>query len=189
MAVFIALLRAINVGGTGKLSMQNLKAVCEEAGLSQVSTYIASGNIVFDSDKSKAAAKTLITDLLRDRFGLIKNHVLIRTPANLARVIAGNPFADAAAERPNLLMVNFLGGLPPAGAADVLAAFDGPERLHLDGDHLYVDYVEGVARSKLTPAFLDKTLQIPSTGRNWNTTNKLLEMARARGVRARLPER
>jgi uncharacterized protein (DUF1697 family) len=75
-------------------------------------------------------------------------------------------------------MVNFLDGLPQAGAADALAAYDGPERLHLSGDHLYIDYVEGVGRSKLTGAFLDKALQVPATSRNWNTTSKLLDMAR-----------
>jgi uncharacterized protein (DUF1697 family) len=179
MAVFIALLRAVNVGGTGRLPMKDLKAACEDAGLNQVTTYIASGNVVFDSDKSAAAVKILLADLLRERFGLVKNHVLIRTPNHLARVVAGNPFADAAAERPNLLMITFLDGLPHADAAAALAAFDGPERLHLDGDHLYVDYAQGVARSKLTPAFLDKALKVAATGRNWNTANTLLKMARA----------
>ena len=182
MAVFVALLRAVNVGGTGKLPMQDLKAACEKAGLRQVSTYIASGNIVFATDLSAAAVKTLITKLLRDRFALTKTHTLIRTPRELAKVIAGNPFAAAAAKRPNLLMVNFLDGLPPPGAAAALAGYDGPERLRLDGDHLYIDYAEGVGRSKLTPAFLHKVLQVPATGRNWNTTNKLLLMARALGV-------
>ena len=179
MTVFIALLRAVNVGGTGKLPMPALKAACEEAGLCRVSTYIASGNVVFDTGKSAAAVKALITDLLRDRFGLTKNHTLIRTPRQLAKVIAGNPFAAAAAKRPNLLMVSFLDGPPQPGAADALAAYAGPERLHLADDHLYIDYAEGVARSKLTPAFLDRALQVPATGRNWNTTNRLLEMARA----------
>jgi uncharacterized protein (DUF1697 family) len=179
MAIFIALLRAVNVGGTGRLPMRDLKAACEEAGLSRVSTYIASGNVVFDTDQSAAAVKNLITELLRNRFGLAKNHTLIRTPQNLAKVIAGNPFAAAAAKRPNLLMVSFLDRLPPPGAVEALAAYDGPERLQLDGNHLYVDYAEGVAKSKLTPAFLDKALQVPATARNWNTTNKLLEMARA----------
>jgi uncharacterized protein (DUF1697 family) len=182
MAVFVALLRAVNVGGTGKLPMQDLKAACEMAGLRQVSTYIASGNIVFATDQSAAAVKALIAKLLRDRFALPKTHTLIRTPRELAKVIAGNPFAAAAAKRPNLLMVNFLDGLPPPGAAAALAAYDGPERLRLDGDHLYIDYADGVGRSKLTPAFLAKVLQVPATGRNWNTTNKLLQMARALGV-------
>ena len=81
----------------------------------RVSTYIASGNVVFETDKSAPAVKLLLTELLRDRFGLTRNHTLIRTPQSLAAVIAGNPFAAAAAERPNWLMVNFLDGLPPAG--------------------------------------------------------------------------
>jgi uncharacterized protein (DUF1697 family) len=179
MTVFIALLRAVNVGGTGKLPMKELKAACEEAGLTEVSTYVVSGNIVFASDKSAAAVKTSITDLLRKRFGLAKNHTLIRTPKDLAKAIARNPFADAAAKRPNRLVISFLDGLPQAGAAAALAAFDGPERVHLDGEHLYIDYAEGIGRSKLTPAFLDRALQVPATGRNWNTANKLLEMARA----------
>ncbi len=129
MAVFIALLRAVNVGGTGKLPMQELKAACEEAGLERVSTYIASGNVVFRTDKRRTTVKTLITQLMRERFGLAKNHALIRTPRGLAKVIAGNPFAAAAVERPNRLMVNFLDGRPPAGFAEALFAYRGPERL------------------------------------------------------------
>jgi len=178
MSIYLALLRAINVGGTGKLPMKEFKAACEAAGLTHVSTYIASGNVVFVSKRSKLAVKALIASLLRDRFGLTKNHTLIRKPHDLEKVIACNPFRDAAAMRPNLLMVNFLDGLPQAGAAEALAAYDGPERLQLNGDHLYIDYAEGIARSKLTAAFLDKALKVPTTARNWNTTNKLLDMAR-----------
>jgi len=182
MTVFVALLRAVNVGGTSKLPMKQLKSACEEAGLNCVSTYIASGNIVFDSDRSATAVKALIAGLLRDRFGLNNNHAIIRSPTALAKVVAGNPFAEAATERPHLLIVHFLDGQPHADAAHALAAYDGPERLHLDGPHLYVDYTTGAARSKLTPAFLDKTLQVPATGRNWNTTNKLLHMAQVLGA-------
>jgi uncharacterized protein (DUF1697 family) len=178
MAVFIALLRAINVGGTGKLPMQELKATCEEAGLERVSTYIASGNVVFATDKPAPTVKALITRLMRDRFGLGKNHTLIRTPRGLAKVIAGNPFAAAAIERPNRLMVNFLDGRPPAGFAEALSDYRGPERLRLDGEHLYIDYAQGIARSKLS-GFLDRELKVPATARNWNTTNRLLDMARA----------
>jgi uncharacterized protein (DUF1697 family) len=97
----------------------------------------------------------------------------------LTKVIADNPFADAAKARPHLLMVTFLDARLAAGAEEALAAYRGPERLHLSGDHLYVDYIDGVARSKLTPAFLDKALRAPATARNWNTTNTLLDMARA----------
>src|SRR5882757_2604500 len=94
MAIFIALLRAVNVGGTGKLPMKELKAACEKVGLRQVTTYIASGNLVFKSDKSAAKVKTAISDLLRQQFGLEKTRTLIRTPDDLVKVIAGNPFKD-----------------------------------------------------------------------------------------------
>ena len=179
MAVFVALLRAVNVGGTGKLPMAALKSACASAGLRRVSSYIASGNLLFESDESAAAVKALVAGVLRDRFGLTKNHTLLRRPEDLVRAIEGNPFAEAAAARPNLMMVTFLDGVAADGAGAALARYHGPERMHLAGDHLYVDYVDGIARSKLTPAFLDKALGMPSTARNWNTTRKLLELARA----------
>jgi uncharacterized protein (DUF1697 family) len=178
MTVFIALLRAVNVGGTGMLPMKELKLACEAAGLQQVSTHLASGNVLCRSDRTAEEVKDLVAGVLRGRFGLARNHTLIRRPSDLAEVIAGNPFADAAAARPNRLMVHYLDGLPQPGAAEVLAAFTGPERLHLNGSHLCVDYTIGQARSKLTPTFLNKALGVATTARNWNTTNKLLDLAR-----------
>jgi uncharacterized protein (DUF1697 family) len=182
LPIFIALLRAVNVSGTGKLPMAELKAACGEVGLARVETYIASGNLVFESDLSAASVKELIAGVLRERFGLAANDPLIRTPAALAVAIEGNPFADAAAERPNLLQLTFLDSAPDEAAAAALAAYHGPERLHLAGDHLYIDFVEGIARSKLTPAFLAKALRGPATGRNWNTANKLLALAQTRSA-------
>ena len=179
MAVFVALLRAVNVGGTGRVAMAELKTACEAAGLRRVATYIASGNIVFDSDRPAAELKPLIAGLLRERFGLADNGPVLRTPEGLAAAIAANPFRDAAAARPKLLMVGFLDRPPPEGAAAALAAYPGPERLHLAGDHLFIEYVDGVARSKLSAAFLARALQVPATARNWNTATTLLEMARA----------
>ena len=115
MAVFIALLQAVNVGGTGKVSMQELKAACEQAGLTRVSSYIASDNLVFESDLSATDVKRLIADLLRDRFGLARNRPVIRTPDVLAQVIARNPFVDAADARPHSLLVAFLDGMSDPG--------------------------------------------------------------------------
>ncbi len=178
MAIFVALLRAVNVGGTGKLDSKKLKAACEAAGLGRVSTYIQSGNVVFESAKSAGAVKALIEAILRDDFGL-QTRCIVRSAAQIATVVEANPFADAASERPSLLLVMFLDGLPMDGAAAYLAAYKGPERSHLSGDALYIDYVNGVGGSKLTPAFLERALKVPGTARNWNTVNRLLEMARA----------
>ncbi len=179
MSVFIAVLRAVNVGGTAKLPMKELKAACEAAGLQRVATYIASGNLVFAHDGTADQAQAIIAEILRDRFDLTKNHTIIRTPDSLAQALAANPFADAAAGRPSSLMLHFLAGTPPATAAEALAAWGGPERIHLAGQHLYIDYVEGAGRSKLTPAYLERAVAVVGTARNWNTAQKLLEMAQS----------
>lgn len=180
MSVFIAVLRAINVSGTGKLPMKELRAACEAAGLAKVQTYIASGNLVFETPLSADEAKGVVAAVLRDRFGLAKNHTIIRTPGQLAAAIAANPFPDAAAERPSSLLLTFLEAVPPdpAASAEAFAKWTGPERIHLEGDHLYVDFVAGIGTSKLTPAFGERALKVAGTARNWNTSQKLLEMAR-----------
>lgn len=179
MTAYVALLRAINVGGDGKLPMKDLKTACEAAGFRRVSTYIASGNVVFDGDGPAAAVKARVLGLLAERFGLTDNHCMVRTPGEIERVMAANPFMDAAEIRPNLMLVGFLDGVAPAGAAAALAAYEGPERWHVDGEHIYLDYAGGVGPSKLTPAYLTRALKTPFTARNWNTTGKLLAMARA----------
>ncbi len=178
MSVLIAVLRAVNVTGTGKVPMKELKAACEEAGLRDVATYIASGNLVFDHDGTADQAQAIIAGILRDRFGLTKNHTIVRTPDALARALADNPFPDAALDRPASLMLQFLEAVPPEGAAEALAHWAGPERAYLAGDHLYIDYVEGAGRSKLLPAVLERMLKVAGTARNWNTSQKLLEMAK-----------
>ena len=178
MSVFVAVLRAINVNGTGKVPMKELKTACEAAGLRDVATYIASGNLVFEHDGTAEEVQAIIAGILRDSFGLTKNHTLIRAPEALARALADNPFPDAASDRPASLMLQFLEAVPPDGAAEALARWAGPERAHLSGDHLYVDYVEGVGRSKLLPAVLERLLKVAGTARNWNTSRKLLEMTR-----------
>ncbi len=182
MSVFIAVLRAVNVGGTGKLPMKELKAACEAAGLRNVQTYIASGNLVFESPLAADQAKELVATILRDQFGLTRNHTIIRTPEQLAAAIEANPFADAVAVKPAGVMLHFLEAAPPdpQGAAERLAAWK-PERVHLAGDHLYVDFTvgPGAGETKLTPAFLERTLKVAGTARNWNTVLKLLEMARS----------
>lgn len=181
MAAFVALIRAVNVGGAGKLPMAELRTACEAAGLTHVATYVASGNLVFETNLAEEKSKALLVDLLRDRFGLTQNHVILRTHADLAAVIAANPYPEAAAKRPNLLHVAFLEDEPRSGAAEVLAGWDGPERGRLAGRHAYLDYEGGAGRSKLTPAALDRMFGCRHTSRNWNTVRKLAEMAGALG--------
>src|SRR5690348_8182703 len=98
MTTYVALLRAVNVGGTGKLAMSELRAMCESIGFAKVRTYIASGNVVFESELSEASVKTNLERCLETHTGT-QVGVLIRTGAELAAVLAGNPFRSAAPNR------------------------------------------------------------------------------------------
>jgi uncharacterized protein (DUF1697 family) len=98
MTAFVALLRAVNVGGTGKLPMSDLKEICEELGFAGVRTYIASGNVVFSSRKSEAAVKAALEKRL-ETYAKKPVGVLVRTAAEMAQVLADNPFPKEAPNR------------------------------------------------------------------------------------------
>ena len=167
MTAFVALLRAVNVGGTGKLPMGDLKEICVSLGFGSVRTYIASGNVVFVSLKSEAAIKTGLERRLETYAGKSVG-VLVRTAAEMAQVLADNPFPDAA---PNRTMAVFLDRAPPA---DTLAAVRGrnDEQIGLGRREIYIHYGDGMAKSKLVvPAA--KT----GTARNINTVAALAKMA------------
>jgi len=98
MAAYVALLRAVNVGGTGKLPMVELKAMCERAGFGKVRTYIASGNVVFDSRETEGPVKATLEAALAAYAGKPVG-VLVRTASELTKVLANNPFPDALPNR------------------------------------------------------------------------------------------
>ena len=167
MTAWVALLRAVNVGGTGKLPMSELKAMCEQLGFKGVRTYIASGNVVFSSPKSEAAIKSALEKRLAAYAGKPLG-VLVRSAQEMAEVSAGNPFSKLA---PNRTMALFLDHAPPA---DVLATVRGrkDEEIRLGKREIYIHYGDGMAQSKLViPA--SKT----GTARNMNTVAVLAKMA------------
>jgi len=167
MTAFVALLRAVNVGGTGKLPMSELKAMCEELGFTLVRTYIASGNVVFASRKSETAVKTALEKRLAAYAGKAVG-VMVRSATEMAQVSAGNPFPKAA---PNRTMAIFLDDAPPK---DTLATVRGrkDEELKLGTREIYVHYGDGMAKSKLViPAAKS------GTARNMNTVAILAKMA------------
>ncbi|GAO38237.1 hypothetical protein SCH01S_10_00470 [Sphingomonas changbaiensis NBRC 104936] len=167
MTGYVALLRAVNVGGTGKLPMTELKAMCEAAGFGQVRTYIASGNVVFDASGDEAQVQAALEAKLEAYAGK-KVGVLVRTPAEMKAVLAGNPFPDKA---PNRTVAIFLDTAPPPDALDKISGQNG-EELRLGRREIYVHYGEGMADSKL---------KIPAaaagTARNMNTIAKLAAVA------------
>jgi uncharacterized protein (DUF1697 family) len=166
MTTYTALLRAVNVGGTGKLPMSELRDMCTSAGFSNVRTYIASGNVVFESKLAEKSVKTELERCLETYAGKPVG-ALVRTRAELAAVLAGNPFKSAA---PNLTLAIFLDAPPPADLLDSVSGQQS-EVIALGTREIYVHYKDGIARSKL---------KIPAaktgTARNMNTVAKLVEI-------------
>lgn len=167
MKAYIALLRAVNVGGTGKLPMTELKAICEKAGFKSVRTYIASGNVVFQTSKTESQVKAALEAALAAFAGKPVG-VLVRTAEEMAAVLEGNPFK----EKPFNRVAAFF--LDTAPAVDSLEKISGKadEEPRLGLREIYVYYPEGMGQSKL---------KIPAvkagTARNMNTVAKLAEMA------------
>ena len=167
MAAYVALLRAVNVGGTGKLPMSDLKGLCEEAGFGKVRTYIASGNVVFESRETESQIKAALESALVAYAGKPVG-VLVRTAAEMAQVLAGNPFPEAPSNR---TVAIFLDGPPPADTLERISGVDD-EEVRLGQREIYVHYGENMGRSKLKiPAAKE------GTARNINTVAKLTAMA------------
>lgn len=168
MTVFVALLRAVNVGGTGKLAMRDLTQLCESVGFQSVRTYIASGNVVFESDLTEAEVKAALEAGLLTHAGRAVD-VVARTGAEMAAVAAANPFPDAASAR---TVAIFLDAPPEPGALDTVTGRQG-EELRLGVREIYVHYGDGMGSSKLRiPAARE------GTARNMNTVAKLASMAK-----------
>lgn len=170
MKVFVALLRAVNVGGTGKLPMSDLRAMCEDAGFVEVRTYIASGNVVFESDQTASQVKDALERRLLAYAGK-PVAVLVRTGAEMAQVLADNPFPQAA---PNRTMAIFLDAPPPADVLET-ARRRVDEEIVVGRREIYIHYGDGMGSSKL-----QLKAAAAGTARNMNTVAKLAEMAAER---------
>jgi uncharacterized protein (DUF1697 family) len=167
MPRYVALLRAINVGGTGKLPMTELKAMCADAGFADVQTYIASGNVVFSSKLGAPKVKAALEKRLHAYAGKPVG-VAVRSADEIAAVLKANPFPKAP---PNTTVAIFLDEPPPKDALkDVKGQQD--EQMRLGKREIYVAYGSGMGRSKLKiPAAAN------GTARNLNTIAKLAELA------------
>jgi len=173
----IALLRGINVGGRNKLPMKDLVAMFTDAGCDGVRTYIQSGNVVFSAKRALARrVPALITQAIADRLGL-RVPLVMRTAAELEKVVAGNPFLRAGAD-PKKLHVAFLAKQPTAARVATLQPDRSPpDEFSVRGREIYLHCPNGVARTKLTNAYFDARLTTTTTVRNWNTVLKLCELA------------
>ncbi len=170
---WVALLRAVNLGARNKVPMAQLRTLLEETGYEDVRTYIASGNVLFDGPRGRAAVAGKLERLIADSFG-VDTTAIMRTPAELVATVAGHPFGKDTSRS----HVVFLAAEPDREGAERVAAVDAsPDRVVLAGPDVYLQYHSGVQGSRLSAARLERLLGLRATHRNWRTVAALAELA------------
>jgi len=178
-SICIALLRAVNVGGRS-VAMAELRTMLAALGCGNPRTLLQSGNAVFTlkARSSQTAFEATLEAQAQLRFGMPVAFML-RSATEWDAIIAGNPFPEAAQRDPAHLVLMALKGEPAAAAVKALRdAYDGPETIHVAGRNAYLVYPEGIGRSKLTNALIERKLGVAGTARNWNTVLKLAALAK-----------
>ena len=182
MTVYVSLLRAVNVGGSGLIKMEPLREAYEAIGLADVRTLLQSGNVLFRSgltDRPRLV-KRIVQELER-RFDL-QVHVILRTLAEVASIVDRGPVLSPRADKSKLLVM-FLSSVPDAAAQAALKKWhkdkELKEMLEIRGPEIYLYYPDGVGRSKLTNGVIESKLDTAGTARNWNTLIKLVEVGRS----------
>ncbi len=170
MGMNVALLRAVNLAGKNAVSMADLRELFTDAGLEDVQTLLQSGNVVF---RGKTTEQSLAKEAQK-RMG-VAIEFFVRSAKEWDAIIGGNPFPREAKDDPAHLLVLTLKSAGPGGPVD----WPGPEILRVDGRTAYAFYPNGVGRSKLTNAIIEKKLGTRVTGRNWNTVLKIQAALRA----------
>jgi len=170
VTAYVALLRGVNLVGKSTLKMADLKAIADELNLEKARTYIASGNLLFVSEKPEEKLRELLEDRMQSHMGK-QVRVMLRTAKEMAAVVKANPFPDG---RGNNVQAFFLNEKPPKDLLDTVRNRADDERVAAGKREVYVAYGEkGIGRSRL---------RIPAaeagTARNMNTVAKLAELAR-----------
>jgi uncharacterized protein (DUF1697 family) len=174
MTSYIALLRAVNLGGKTMIGMADLRALLAELGLAEPRSLLQSGNLLFRGEGRTAAdLETLLAAETEQRLGL-KTDFFVRTADEWDAIVADNPFPQEAESDPGHLVMMTLKTAPEAAAVAALqAAIVGRETVRAVGRQAYLVYPDGIGESKLTIQRIEKALGTRGTGRNWNTTLKL----------------
>jgi uncharacterized protein (DUF1697 family) len=166
MTTYVALLRAVNVGGTGKLSMADLTELCHGLGLRDARTYIQSGNVVFASTLSEKSVQTRLEKALTEKLGKPAD-VVVRTAAELTAILTGNPFPQVLPAKVGVFLMT---DRVDKALLDRVVAPTG-EEVRPGQRELYIHFPNGMGRSKL------KIPGAVGTIRNMNTVAKLAALA------------
>jgi len=178
MPVLISMLRGVNVGPHNRIKMDVLRALYESLKFEKPRSYVQSGNVIFRTkEKNSPRLAKKIQSAIQKKFGCCPE-VILRTPDELRKAIAANPFLEETKPEPSKVLVTFLAAHPPEGAEASLEKFKGfPERLRLKGRELYIYFPNGAGRSKVPWSSVDKLLKVTGTARNWNSVQALLQIA------------
>jgi len=174
MSSHVALLRGINVGGAKKVAMAALLGLLEELGFDGGKSLLQSGNLVFRTDKIKAAALERLLETEAHKRLTLQTDFMVRAGDEWEKILVRNPFPEEAKTDPSHLVVVFLKEAPSKTAGEALRkAITGPELIRFDGRQAYVTYPDGIGRSRLTSALIEAKLGTRGTARNWNTILKI----------------
>ncbi|MFY9588538.1 MAG: DUF1697 domain-containing protein [Actinomycetota bacterium] len=180
MTTYIALLRAVNLAGLNKVGMADLRDLVAGQGFKDPKTLLQSGNVVFSGRaRASAALETSLEKAAASQLE-VTTAFFIRTAEEWTKIISGNPFPKEAKNDPGRLLVAALKDAPARKSAQALSdAIRGRESVRIKGKTAYLVYPDGVGRSKLTMALIEKKLGTRGTARNWNTVLKLAAAAKA----------
>lgn len=178
MAKYISILRGINVSGQKKIKMAELREHYAELGFEDVTSYIQSGNVFFNSTIGDIATLgKMIESMIVEKYGF-EVPVIIRTADELENVIATNPHTHVPEDKFNVYIVTFLAQEPAAEArVEIPAVGPAGEETVIIGREIYTFYPSGAGRSKMTTNYFEKKLGVTATARNWKSVRKLFDLA------------
>ena len=188
MKTYISLLRGINVSGQNKIRMPELKLAYEALELSNVVTYIQSGNVIFDCEEQEPAplGRSIEAELARSNG--ISVRVFLRNIDHFEQIINNNPFSTQRNEDPEKLHVSFLSDSPSESALSNLPLPADPkisgagkaDEFMVYDKEIYLFCPNGYGRTKLSNSFFERKLSVSATTRNWKTVNAVFEIANQR---------
>jgi uncharacterized protein (DUF1697 family) len=178
MAIYISILRGINVSGQKKILMADLKVLFEKQGFKNISTYIQSGNVIFEAGKKTPhQLEQSISKAIEKQYGF-EVPVIVRTIDALQKVITINPFLKTKGINTEKLHVTFLSEMPAASELKVLQTFDySPDQFKVIDQEVFLYCPESYGETKLSNKFFENKLKVNATTRNWKTVNTLVELA------------
>jgi uncharacterized protein (DUF1697 family) len=175
---YLALLRAINLAGHKLVAMADLRDLLGQLGFADPRSLLQTGNLVFGGQRRTTAALERLLEAEAGKRLALETDFFVRTAEEWKEVVAQNPFREEAKRDPGHLLVFFLKAAPDDKAVQALqASIKGREVVRAKGRQAYIVYPDGIGRSRLTSALIERHLGTRSTGRNWNTVLKLGALA------------